>query len=179
MLRDRVTVHSSWRGLAAAVVSPLALIGFGAAVLLAGGLGPVAVLSLVVGAALGAVTLGDYPRRAVFTPAGIERVCFVRTQLLPWSEVVALERTPPKATAALRRHREDRPATGGLVARGFGKRRYLLTDRIEGREEFDAIAALLREHDLATNLRAARPSEDAPPSDLYRRGRRAPGQERT
>jgi hypothetical protein len=45
-----------------------------------------------------------------------------------------------------------------------------LTDRVEGQLEFDALARLLRELDVATSLRAGRPSLDTPPSDLYRRG---------
>lgn len=175
-LLEPVTVHTSWRGLLSAVVSPLLLLGYAVLLVSSDGAGPIAVGALAIGLGLAVVAVLDYPIRSELSAEGVRRVCLLRSQLLPWSELVAIERAPGSARSALRRRREDgqpKVVTGGLVARGRGRRRYLLTDRIESRREYDAIRALFDRLELATNLRAARPAEDAPPTDLYRRsGRR-------
>lgn len=175
-----VTVYTSWRGLASAVASPLVLVGLGGYLMTATGPGVVALVLLVLGSGLGAVTLWDYPRRARFTAAGIERVCFLRRQLLPWDQVVALERPRPPVLSQVKVRGSDqalRPPSGGLVARGAGRRRYLLTDRIESQREFDAIQQVLAVAHAPTTVRAARPVGDAPPTDLYRRGSSLPRDE--
>lgn len=178
----RVTVHTSWRGLAAAVASPLVLLVFAVMLLAARGPGPVANVALLFGLGLGAVTLYDYPRRTEFAPDGVHRVCMLRRQVLPWSEIVAIERTGGSAREALRRRGEHTPTPttprGGLVARGFGKRRFLLTDRVESRREFEDLQALMAELEVATSLRARRPSAEAPPTDLYRRKAGRPPEDR-
>lgn len=170
---DQVTVHTSWRGLAAAVASPVLLLSFAVLLLSARGPGPVANVALVLGLGLGTVTLLDYPRRAEFDAEGVTRVCMLRRQAIPWSELVAIERTGGSARQALRSRREGAHTVprGGLVARGHGKRRHLLTDRVESRREYEELQALMDHLDVATRLRAGRPSAEAPPTDLYRRSR--------
>jgi len=61
-----------------------------------------------------------------------------------------------------------RPAPGGLVA-ACGRRRYLLTDRCEGAEEFDAVAAGVAVWAPGVPVLALRPPLDWPPTWLYRR----------
>ncbi|MBW3657288.1 MAG: hypothetical protein KY457_01525 [Actinobacteria bacterium] len=175
-----MTVHASWRGLAAAVASPLVLLGFAVSLLVLRGPGPVAIVALVLGLALATVTLLDYPRRTEFAPDGVHRVCMLRRHVLPWPELVAIERTGGSAREAFRRRDEHAATTprGGLVARGAGKRRFLLTDRVESRREFDELRALLGRLEVPTVLRAGRPSADAPPTDLYRRTRAGDRQDR-
>lgn len=170
---SRVVVHTSWRGLLTAVSAPLILLVLGGLGLQAGP-GPVALVLTGSGLLLGLVVALDYPRRAVFDRDGVERVCFLRRQRLPWDRLVAIERTRPTTVAQARNlraaeARESRVVSGGLVARGPRRRRWLLTDRIESRGEYDRLAELLRDEEIPTLLRAPRPHADAPPSDLYRR----------
>lgn len=172
---ERVVIHASLRGLASGVCTPLALGGLGAAALATGGLMLLPAALLVLGVGLGVIVLLDLPRRVDFDRAGLTRVCWLRRQRVPWSEVVAIERTRPSTTSVARNamNRDGVPGSqvvsGGLVARGAGKRRWLLTDRIESREEHDRLRALLRSAEAPVALRAARPHEAAPPTDLYRR----------
>lgn len=65
-----------------------------------------------------------------------------------------------------------RPAPGGLVA-ACGRRRYLLVDRSEGAEEFDAVVDGLVAWAPGLAVHAARPPAGWPPTWLYRRGARA------
>lgn len=180
-LAEPVTVHTSWRGLGSALLSPTVLLAYAAVLLSAGGTGPVASISLLVGLGLAGVGLFDYPHRTEFSHEGIRRVCLLRTQLLPWADVVAIERAPGSVRSAIRQRGDDTPkvATGGLVARGLGRRRYLLTDRIESQGEYDRLRELLESLDVATSLRAGRPNPDVPPTDLYRPSRRSGNEERT
>lgn len=171
-----VMLHTSWRGLLSAFLSPVLLLGYATLLLTARGPGSIAVAALVLGLGLGAVALLDYPHRTELGRDGVRRVCVLRTQLLRWSELVAIERAPGSARSALRRRGEDgqpKVVSGGLVARGLGRRRYLLTDRLESQQEYDEVRRLLDRLDVATNLRAGRPTTDAPPTDLYRRSGRA------
>ncbi|MEX0834583.1 MAG: hypothetical protein WD010_00715 [Nitriliruptor sp.] len=171
---DRVVIHASLRGLAAGMVTPVALLLLGGAALLAGGLRPFPALLAFVGAVLAIVVLADLPRRVEFDATGITRVCWVRRQHLTWDEVATIERTRP-GTATRTRNLVDRRegrepfVAGGLVARGRGKRRWLLTDRVESRAEHDRLAALVTALGASVTLRAARPHQAAPPTDLYRR----------
>ncbi|MBW3618874.1 MAG: hypothetical protein KY461_01400 [Actinobacteria bacterium] len=168
---DAVTVHTSWRGVLSSAISPVVLLGYGLLVLSARGPAPVALVALVVGVGLAGVALFDYPRRTEFSPEGIRRVCPLRDDVLPWSRTVAIERAPGSVRSAIRLRGDDTPKapTGGLVARGLGRRRHLLSDRVESRREYDELEALLDGLDVTTVLRAGRPGADVPPTDLYRR----------
>jgi hypothetical protein len=176
---DRVVVHSSLRGLLAAAVTPIVLIALGAAALAAGGYRTVPILLLAGGLVLAAIVLVDFPRRVEFDLDGLTRVCWLRRQRLPWQRVVALERSRPSGSsharnAVDRRASSERVVSGGLVARGAKRRRWLLTDRVESREEHRLLAALIERVDRPVVMRAPPPHEGAPPTDLYRRRRNGP-----
>jgi hypothetical protein len=67
---------------------------------------------------------------------------------------------------------EERPVSGGLVAHGqTRRRRWLLADQVESRQQFDAVMALLAALPTAVAVHAPRPHAAAPPTDLYRRRR--------
>ncbi|HEX2028792.1 MAG TPA: hypothetical protein VHF25_12430 [Nitriliruptorales bacterium] len=171
-----LTVYSSLRGLAASVVSPAVLLVLGGYGLAEGGLRPVPAVVFASGLVLAGVALLDYPRHARFLPEGVERVCLMRRQLLPWTRIDALERASRSRIGSRRRdshgadHAPVRARSGGLVAR-CGARRYLLVDQRESRAEFQRLRALLAAWAPDTLLRASEPVDDAPPSDLYRRRR--------
>ncbi len=174
---DRVVIHASLRGLAAGIVTPLALLLLGGAALLDGGPRPFPAVLATAGLVLGAVVLTDLPRRAEFDADGITRVCWTRRQRLPWDTVATLERTRPGSATRTRnlvdrREGRDPVVAGGLVARGRGKHRWLLTDRVESRAEHDRLADLVATLGSPVALRATRPNEAAPPTDLYRRRQR-------
>lgn len=171
---EPVVVHTSLRGLGGAVVTPLVLVGVGIAVVTVAGPQPVPLGLVVVGIALALVTLLDYPRHAVFDGNGVTRVCVARRHHLPWSRLVAIERTRPTTTSSVRNavDKDSQPqVSGGLVARGPGRKRWLLTDRIESNLEYDRLQMLLAALDVPTQLRAARPHDGITPTDLYRRRR--------
>jgi hypothetical protein len=171
-----VTVHTSMRGLLSAFTTPLILVALGALGWTGIGMRPVPMTFLLVGVALGAVVLVDYPSRVVFDRDGIHRVCVLRRHSLPWDRLAAIERPRPTSAATLRnlRERPDEPIiSGGLIARSTGRRRWLLTDRLESRLEYDRIRELLDRLGRPVRLRAPRPHDGVPPTDLYRSTRRA------
>ncbi len=165
-------LYTSWRGLLGAALTPIALLGLGALALGDGGLRLLPSLLVLAGLGLLLVALLDYPYTVTVSHGGITRHSVLRTQTLPWEALVALERTRP-ATSAVMRNLTDRQAdpqiSGGLVARGRGRRRWLLTDRVESRMEHDRLVALLRTLGEPVELRAVRPHAEAPPTFLYRR----------
>jgi hypothetical protein len=165
-------LHTSWRGILGAAFSPAALLALGGLALLDGGYRTFPALMLLAGVALLLGVLWDYPYAVTFRATGITRHTALRSQTLPWEGLVALERTRPSTTTVLRnltdRHAEPY-VSGGLVARGRGHRRWLLTDRIESRSEHDHLRALLADLDEPVHVRAARPHAEAAPTYLYRR----------
>jgi hypothetical protein len=170
-----VVVHASVRGLLAAFATPLILLALGTIGWSSIGARPVPIAFFAAGAVLGAVVLFDYPNRVVFDRRGVHRQCVLRRHSLPWDRVAAIERPRPSSVATLRnmRERPDEPITsGGLIARGTGRRRWLLTDRLESRPEYDRLRDLLSTIGQPVRLRAARPHEGVPPTDLYRPARR-------
>jgi hypothetical protein len=174
---DPVVVHSSLRGLGAGIVTPLALLLLGGAALADGGLRWFPAVLVLAGGVLAIVAVGDLPRRSVFDRDGITRVCWLRRQHVPWGRVLTIERTRPGTGARTRNlvdRREGREpvVSGGLVARGRGKRRWLLTDRVESRAEHDRLVALVASLEAPVTVRASPPHAAAPPTDLYRRRQR-------
>ncbi len=160
------------------VATPVTLLALGGYTLVAGGApSSLRCSSRARAAVLGGVTLWDYPRRAVLQRLdGIDRVCFLRTQHLAWDTIVAIERPRGSALSQVRLKGTPPAAStdGGLVARAAGsggtcsptasragRVRRAGPPRGRGRRP--------------TIVRASRPALDvAPPTDLYRRGRRAP-----
>jgi hypothetical protein len=193
-----VVVHSSLPGLAAAVVTPTLLLVFGVLLLSARGPRPLPLVVLAVGLGAAAAVLVSFPRHSRLDAGGITLTRFARRRHLPWTEVRAITRGPgtqaarsralrappadgdrvlsglPPDTSSPRRRAatgEQLPVSGGLIAVGTGRRRWLLADQIESREQFDALTALARRLDPPVPVHAARPHAEAPPTDLYRRRR--------
>jgi hypothetical protein len=170
-------LHTSLRGLAAVWITPLLLVALGAGSLLRVGWHPVPFVLLALGLAMLALALLDFPSRVELDGAGIRRVCLGRTPFVPWERVGTIERSRPSSTAILGNlrsdRREERTVSGGLMARGRARRRWLLTDSVESQEEYDELRELLASLSAPVALRAARPHRGAPPTDVYRRrGRR-------
>jgi hypothetical protein len=170
-----VVLHTSLRGLFAAYASPAILVTLGLMGWAGIGARPVPVTFILVGAALGAVVLMDYPRRVRFDRAGVHRICPLRRHSLGWERLASFERPRPSSTATLR-NMTERPdetiVSGGLIARGTGRRRWLLTDRLESRDEYDRLRDLLDTLGSPVRLRAPRPHDGVPPTGLYRSARR-------
>lgn len=193
-----LVLHSSWTGLAAAVVTPVLLLVFAAVMLAARGPRPLPVVLLVVAVVSAVAVLASFPRHSRLDAAGITLIRLGRRRHLPWSEVRAISRSPGTQAARSRALRdpglpggrdaggrdgatstprrggvtgEELPVSGGLVAVGPGRRRWLLTDQVESRAQFDALSALARQLDPPVPVRAERPHAEAPPTDLYRRRR--------
>jgi hypothetical protein len=175
-----LVLHSSWTGLAAAVVTPVLLLVFATVMLAVRGPRPLPVVLLAVAVVSAVAVLASFPRHSRLDAAGITLIRLGRRRHLPWSEVRAITRSPGTQAARSRALRdpglpgvrgEELPVSGGLVAVGAGRRRWLLTDQVENRAQFDALTALARQLDPPVPVRAERPHAEAPPTDLYRRRR--------
>ncbi|MFP5309238.1 MAG: hypothetical protein ACLGIR_06625 [Actinomycetes bacterium] len=194
---EPVTLHASRRGLVAAAATPLLLVLFGGAVVQRAPSAWLGWASLLLGLGLGVVSALDVPRRVHLHADGVDRVCLLRTEHLPWRDLVALERQRGTFAQAVARRAGSRAeeratgrlgvgavggaggsagptgfgtfATGGLVARGRGRRRWLLTDRMEGQGEHDRVVRLLAALDVPTVVRANRPPIGTPPTHGRRR----------
>ena len=173
---DPLTLHTSWRGLLAAAITPVAFVGFGSLAISGGGVRGVPIAVVVIGVVLAVGVAYDFPSRTRFDGSGLTRVCLIRHHHVPWEQVAAIERTRPNSSTTMRNltiDRDDRQVSGGLIARGRGRRRWLLTDQVESRMEHDRLAALIRDLDAPVGLRATRPHDGVAPTNLYRR-RRSP-----
>lgn len=192
-----LVLHSSWTGLAAAIVSPVLLLVFAALMLAARGPRPLPLVLLAVALTSAVAVLASFPRHSRLDGEGITLTRLGRRRHLPWSEVRAITRGPGTQAARSRALRdpglpggrgagardggtsprrdgvtgEELPVSGGLVAAGTGRRRWLLTDQVESRAQFDALSTLARHLDPPVPVRAERPHAQAPPTDLYRRRR--------
>ena len=157
-------IHSSWRGLVSAFVAPLMLVAIGGLTMAARGFHPIAAALLAAGIALELASLVDYPWSTSFDVAGVSRRCALRRHRLRWPEIRQITR----ASGSLLRR-----TPGGLAA-ARGRRRYLLCDQPESRDEFDGLVARIRSWSPATEIAAIRPPERTPPTWLYRRRRHSP-----
>jgi len=170
---EHLVLYPTWTGLLAAGLVPPGLLLLGWLALEAVGVGVVTTVLLVGGTVTGVLTGRDFPRHVVFGPQGIERRCLLRCHRLPYREVAAIRRAPAPRLAAVRAAHSSDPTErarirSGLVAAGPGRRRWMLTDQPESREEYDRLAALLVAYG-ATALEAGRPPAGTPPTSLYRR----------
>lgn len=159
-----MTLHASWRGRAAAFGSPLMILALGLVGVLDDGASGVSLAIVAVGLALELVSLWDFPLDATFGPEGVVRRCVLRREVLAWGRIEALHRAP--------RSWRHRASPGGLAA-AAGRRRWLLVDRTEGEEEYDAVVAGMAVWAPEVTVPAARPPAGTPPTWLYRR-RRSP-----
>lgn len=167
-----IVLHSSaWR-LGLQLLTPPVLLWLGVTGLGAG-VRPFPLVLAVLGLGAAVVVLFDLPVRSEFTAEGVTRVCVLRRQSLPWSQVVAVERASGMPSRPGEDGKPKPPGSSrGLVARTGPRRVHLLVDRRESHAEYEAIRTLLR--DRGTQLRARQPPlESAPagrgPSALHRR----------
>lgn len=164
-------MHSSWRVVAGGYVGPVALLALAAAALTGGAVAAAVVLG-VFGVILLAVLLFDVPIASRFGPDGFERRALLRRHVIGWASVRQLTRARGKLLTVNRfsGDPEVRANRGGLVA-VVGRRRYLLVDTAESRDEFEQLMALLGEHAPQLVDEDLMPPPDAPPTFLYRRRR--------
>ncbi len=175
---EHLILYPTWLGLVASFGVPLFLVLLGLFAFGRGSGGPVAGAVVVFGLLVGGLAGRDFPRSVVIGPDGIDRRCLLRRHHLAYVEVIAIRRAPSSRLAAARAARSGSPSgagttgriTGGLVAAGPGRRRWMLTDQPESRAEYDHLARLLTAHG-STLLEADRPPVDATPTSLYRRER--------
>ena len=170
---DHLVLYPTWLGLLASSLVPPVMLALGWTAFSVGGSNPVAWTLVSAAFITGAWAGRQFPRHVIVGPAGIVRRCLLRTHHLDYDEVVAIERAPAPRIATARAVRsqdpeERRRVRSGLVAVGRRRRRWMLTDQPESREEYDRLAALLVAHG-ATQLAATRPQPGATPTSLYRR----------
>ena len=171
-----ITLYSSWRGMGLAILSPALLVAIGAYGLILGGRwlwlpGVIFAAGLV----LATISLFDFPVKVIFTGGGVERRMALRHQVIPWDNIMVLERFRKRHWRVPRWMRvgEDRdpspPTPGGLVALTGSRRRYLLVDRGESQPEYDSLVSAMTEWAPDVVVNAARPDKKVPPTFLYRR----------
>lgn len=168
-----VVLHTSWRGRAVSAAAPSLLLGLGTYGLAAAGFRIFPFLLFVAGAVFMVIVLFDYPKYTVIGPAGVERHCVLRVERLGWDRVTALGRPGLRAMGSYRDRAEGGTRVGGrsgLVAE-VRNRPYLLCDKSESRGEFDAVVAGLSAWAPECPIRASSPSDDAPPTWLYKKRR--------
>jgi hypothetical protein len=174
--QEPLVLHSSLLGLAASIATPALLIALGLTGVGAGPeAGTVPVILLVAGALTGGYAAVNFPRHVIVSTAGVTRVCWARRHHLPWTAIRAITRAPRSRGRARQQLREapgaepdQHEVTTGLLARGHGRRNWMLTDQVESRAQYDRLATVL-DGVPETTLRAPRPPVDATPTDLYRR----------
>lgn len=171
-----VVLRTSLRGLFSAIATPVGLVTIG--VLASGRFGvSITTVGLTgLGVLLAVVLLVDLPHATRFDTTGITRHCIGRLHHIPWADVACLDRTPPRTATVVRnlgaRSRgAEREVSGGLVARGKRRRRWLLADRVESRQEHDALRELLAATPEPVDVFASRPHSSATPTSGHRGGR--------
>jgi preprotein translocase subunit SecG len=82
---ERVTLHSSWRGIATTVGGGSTLLALGALGFVAGGVNVVPIVLVIAGVVFVLITLFDYPIRSTFTADGVERKAVLRRQRFAWA----------------------------------------------------------------------------------------------
>ncbi|MFA9428817.1 hypothetical protein [Egicoccus sp. AB-alg2] len=170
---EPLTLYTSLRGLVAVLGTPPLLVLLGLWGLTGTGGGAVALTFLAVGVLSGLAVLLGYPRHVVVSRDGIRLVSFLRQRRLSWDVVRGIERTRPTAASILRGGRptpgEPTRVSGGLLARGRGRRQWMLTDQVESAAEYDHLCAIVALAPGDARVQAVRPHDEAPPTFLYRR----------
>jgi hypothetical protein len=150
-----------------AVVAAVAVSGVGLNI----GTGILAFIAVIVGL----IVVFDYPIASAFGPDGVQRRCLLRREWLVWDRIEALTRTSDSTGLqpgeGSRWRISRRP--GGLVA-VVGRRRYLLVNQCESREECRRVRDGLLEWTEEPIWVAGLPEDDQPPTWLYRRRRHRP-----
>lgn len=149
-------------------VGGVAVLAVGVIAVVRGGWGVASAGVTLMGVALVAVALFDYPVATTFDADGVTRRMVLRRHHLAWSSIDQLSRTRPGLMRNLRKL-----AHGGLVA-VRGRRRYLLVDQCESLDEFGAVVrhAVYDGVDLAAGVPV--PPDATLPTWLHRRSKWAP-----
>ena len=164
-----VTLHSSWRGIILNTSGALLVLIAGIWAVSSAGWKVVPTLVLLFGMSLAGVVALDYPIASSFSADGVTRRMMLRHQYMDWDRIDQLSRTRPKLLSSWRKL-----GHGGLVAI-VGRRRYLLVDHCESRNEFNEVERLVGERADEIGLwEVPRPAEEASPTWLYRRSKWAP-----
>jgi hypothetical protein len=164
-----ITLHSSWRGIVLNSLGALIVLAVGIWGLAGGGLNVISSIVFVAGVILVGVVLFDYPVAATFSADGVVRRMMLRRQNMDWSRIDQLSRTRPKMLSSFRKL-----AHGGLIA-VVGRRRYLLVDHCESRDEYNEVERLVGERADEIGLwEVPRPAKGTNPTWLYRRSKWEP-----
>ena len=166
---DSITLHSSWRGIVLNFSGALLVLAAGLWAVAGGGVNVISVIILLMGAALVAVVLFDYPVASTFSADGVVRRTMLRHQHIDWGRIDQLSRTRPKLLASFRKI-----GHGGLVA-VIGKRRYLLVDHCESRDEFKELERITGDRAEEIGLdEVPRPAKGTAPTWVHRLSKWAP-----
>jgi len=157
-----ITLHSSWRGIVGGFAGSGIVLVVGAVAVAQVGWLPVPTIVAVIGAGLFAVVVFDFPIASTFGAEGVTRRPLGRRHLLRYEDIVQLTRTRPKVVGKTK--------TGGLVA-AVGRRRYLLVDQPESRDEFQVLHELLERAAPGLADLDLSPPADVNPTWIYRRKR--------
>ena len=168
MTDPSVTLHSSWRRIVAAAVGASVVLLAGILVVAGAGWRVIPTATLVFGVALVAIVLFDYPVASTFDEDGVTRRMVLRRQRLRWDRIDSLSRTRPALVSGFRKL-----AQGGLVAVA-GRRRYLLVDRCESLEEYEAVQRAMGERAMGLMATTPEPPAGMVPTWWYRRRKWAP-----
>ncbi|MFP5489003.1 MAG: hypothetical protein ACLGHQ_11930 [Acidimicrobiia bacterium] len=167
-----VTLHSTWRFLIGSALGAVALAVAGTFGVVVAGFNAITTVLFVLGWAFVALVALDVPVAATFDATGVRRHMLVRRQFLGWRSDDRITRARPSIV-----RQEARLRQGGLVLRR-GRRHYLLVDKAESIDEFNAVLDAIdvagtpgAEVDLTA---VPSPPESAPPTWLYRRHRWRP-----
>lgn len=147
------------------------------------GVRPIPLILGSIGAVLLMIAMFDLPVASRFASEGIERRMVLRRHRISWERVTRLARTRSgfmqrarnRASVGGSRAPSQGGSSGGLIAE-VGRRRYLLVDQTESREEFAELQRWLRSWAPELVDESLAPWDGAHPTFLYRRKRWAPEQ---
>lgn len=174
-----IVLHSTWRGIATSLLTPLLLVALGAyAFGRAGGFSTGAMVVLGAGGLLLLVSMLDYPWRTTVGPAGVRRWAPLRRHAIPWERVDALRRAPGPILRRLSFGASGADSSPGHLGIGLGgltacvgRRRYLLVNTAESADEFAALRVAVETWAPHVGLGALPPPPGTPPTWLYHRRR--------
>lgn len=165
-----VTLHSSWTGIGFAIGGAALLAAFVVSMVVYAGVNAGTVVFAIIALLVVIVVLFDLPIAADLNGEGVVRRSLLRHQKLAWGDITRVTRA---RVGVLRMPHHQR--TGGLVA--VKKRHhYLLVDRAESPQEFDAVLDAVGEwRNVLFVDESLRPPADQSPTWLYRHHRWRPG----
>jgi hypothetical protein len=166
---DRLTLHSSWSGIAFSVGGTLLLAALAVFGIVTAGITIISGALVVAAVVATVVILFDMPVASEFDDQGVTRRAPLRHDRLAWDDVDRLSR----ARQGWFRSSKMAP-TGGLIA-VRGRRNISLVDRMEGHVEYRHLRSALGEQGERLGVdRIAEPPLGQTPTWLRRRARWAP-----